>query len=195
MLKAIRQGSESEPGDAPAFVYSAARKARRAFRFLLKPSRIHILFVVHNYAGLHNFDDCLRGFLRSGHKVTIALPEPKPGRYRSVPASLRGFESRLGDLSYGIYLNHSMVAGVLLWLANTIGGEPFGRYGTPGFVILILIACSLVALLTFNMVERPVEMLRRRIKNRSIPEAAPAATRPEANNTNLACWLHYDLSK
>jgi peptidoglycan/LPS O-acetylase OafA/YrhL len=34
------------------------------------------------------------------------------------------WESRLGDLSYGIYLNHFMVAMLLLWLSNILGSEP-----------------------------------------------------------------------
>jgi hypothetical protein len=97
MLEVIRKGGMSERGIASAFLYSATRRVRRYIKPLLQPSRIHILFVVHNYAALHNFDDCLRGFLRNGHKVTIALPEPKPGRHQR-PREWRGLND--GDVSF-----------------------------------------------------------------------------------------------
>jgi hypothetical protein len=91
------EASMSKKGEASAFLYSAARWARRCVKPLLKPLRLHILFVVHNHAGLHNFDDCLRGFLRDGHKVTIALPEPKPGRHQRSREWRGGKE---GDVSF-----------------------------------------------------------------------------------------------
>ena len=74
-----------------------------------------------------------------------------------VPQTLKSWESRLGDLSYGIYLNHFLVAGLLLWLAEAIGGEPFGRYGRASFGLVAILACALFAALTFNVVERPIE--------------------------------------
>jgi hypothetical protein len=76
--------------EVPVF-YSAARRARRYIKSLFQPSPIHILFVMHNYACLRNFDDCIRSFLRSGHKVTITLPEPKRGREQR-PREWRGFK-------------------------------------------------------------------------------------------------------
>jgi peptidoglycan/LPS O-acetylase OafA/YrhL len=101
-----------------------------------------------------------------------------------MPQSLRRWESRLGDLSYGIYLNHFLVAGLLLWLAETIGGEPFGHYGRPAFVLLVMAACALLATVTFNLVERPVEIVRRRIKVRSgaQPVVAPEPAQPIATS-------------
>src|SRR5262249_3068703 len=62
---------------------------RRAATFLFKPFRLKILFVAHNLAVLHNFDDCIRSFLRSGHRITIALPETKSGKARR-PREWRG---------------------------------------------------------------------------------------------------------
>ena len=78
---------------------SAARWARRYVKSLLQPSPIHILFVMHNYACLRNFDDCIRSFLRSGHKVTIALPDPKPGS-KQTPRKWRGFKEGNVDLRF-----------------------------------------------------------------------------------------------
>jgi hypothetical protein len=77
--------------------YSASGKARRYLKPVLRPSRIHILFVTHNHAALHNFDDCLRGFLRKGHKITIALPESKPG---ANGRSRRWRASKEGDVTF-----------------------------------------------------------------------------------------------
>ena len=94
MLEPVRNTERRERTGEASFLAATANRIRRSARFLLQPSRIHILFVVHNYAGLHNFDDCIRGFLRSGHRVTIALPEVKPGRDRR-PREWRG-----GDVEF-----------------------------------------------------------------------------------------------
>ena len=107
--------------------------------------------------------------------ILLAIPLSAVVCLTVMPASLRRWGSRLGDLSYGIYLNHFLVAGLLLWLAEIIGDEPFGRYGRPAFVILVLVACSLFAALTFNLVERPVEILRRKIKSRPNAQAVSAS--------------------
>jgi len=92
-----------------------------------------------------------------------------------VPAALRRWESRLGDLSYGIYLNHFLVAGLLLWLSEAVGWELFGRYDRAAFGVYAILACALFAALTFNLVERPIEILRRKIKRRPDPHAVAAS--------------------
>jgi hypothetical protein len=94
MLDTVLNTSKRERMGALAFLASAARRAERLTRFLQKPFRLHILFVVHNHSLLHNFDNCIRGFLRSGHRVTIALPETKSGRERR-PREWRG-----GDVAF-----------------------------------------------------------------------------------------------
>jgi hypothetical protein len=94
MLEAVRNTEKRERTGTSAFLASAARRLERSARFLRKPFRLHILFVAHNYSLLHNFDDCIRGFLRSGHKVTIALPEAKAGREQR-PREWRG-----GDVEF-----------------------------------------------------------------------------------------------
>ncbi|MCJ7597926.1 MAG: hypothetical protein MUO41_04720 [Methyloceanibacter sp.] len=50
-----------------------------------------------------------------------------------VPDRLRRWEARLGDLSYGIYLNHFLVAALLLWIAEAAGRLIFGMYNKPAF--------------------------------------------------------------
>ena len=35
---------------------------------------------MHDYSYLRNFDDCIRGFVRKGHKLTIAFPDRRSGK-------------------------------------------------------------------------------------------------------------------
>src|SRR6185437_4423297 len=67
---------------------------KRVRRFL-GPSSIRILFLIHDYSYLRNFDDCIRALLLRGHKVTIAFPEPKGDRRRKEPTKFR----KSGDIS------------------------------------------------------------------------------------------------
>src|SRR5262245_15239603 len=77
-----------------ALLYSATRRV--VLRTFVHHSRVHILFLIHDYSRLPNFDTCLRNFLRNGHKLTIVLPEPKPGK-RQKPWKWRG--SKEGDVN------------------------------------------------------------------------------------------------
>lgn len=52
----------------------------RHIRPLLQPSRIHILFLVHDFSYLRNFDDCIWGLIGRGHKVTLAFPDRVGGK-------------------------------------------------------------------------------------------------------------------
>jgi peptidoglycan/LPS O-acetylase OafA/YrhL len=95
-----------------------------------------------------------------------------------MPERLRRIESRVGDLSYGIYLNHFMVAGLLMWITEAVGREIFGHYSAIEFGLSTIVASSLVAALTFNLVERPVEILRRKLKGRPGRETVVATAEP-----------------
>jgi peptidoglycan/LPS O-acetylase OafA/YrhL len=81
-----------------------------------------------------------------------------------VPNWLRQWETRVGDLSYGIYLNHCLVAGILMWIAEASDPHLFGMFKQPQFGISVAVASALVAALTFNVVERPIEVLQRKVK-------------------------------
>jgi peptidoglycan/LPS O-acetylase OafA/YrhL len=81
-----------------------------------------------------------------------------------VPEGLRRWEARLGDLSYGIYLNHVLMAGLLMWIAEAYRPWLFGTFNQPAFGLSVVVGSVLLATLTFNLVERPVEVLRRKIK-------------------------------
>jgi hypothetical protein len=49
---------------------------------------------------------------------------------------------------------------------------------TGGFGLSTIVASSLVAALTFNLVERPVEILRRKLKGRPGRETVVATAEP-----------------
>jgi peptidoglycan/LPS O-acetylase OafA/YrhL len=95
----------------------------------------------------------------------LAIPVSALVCFTVVPEALRRWETRVGDLTYGIYLNHFFVAATLLWIAEIYGAPIFGRFNKPEFAVWAVIACVLLALVTLHLVERPIEILRRRIKS------------------------------
>jgi peptidoglycan/LPS O-acetylase OafA/YrhL len=106
--------------------------------------------------------------------ILLGIPLSAVVCLTAIPASLRRWESRLGDLSYGIYLNHFMVAMILLWLTNILGVEIFGSYNHEAFGWSTMVASSLFAALTFRLIERPIDSLRRKIKRQPRVELSPA---------------------
>ncbi len=114
--------------------------------------------------------------------ILLAIPVSALVCLTVVPERLRRWETRLGDLTYGIYLNHFLVAAGLLWMAEAYGGPIFGRYNDPAFGVIAALGCAILAFATLHFVERPVEQLRRLIKRHSalaqpaLPiQASPAA--------------------
>lgn len=73
------------------------------------------------------------------------------------------FDTMLGNLSYGVFLNHAIVDRVLVELLP-------GRQGTVGFFVLIVATSTLSAAVTFALVERPVLRWRRSLR----PTRAPS---------------------
>ena len=98
----------------------------------------------------------------------LAIPVSALVCFTAVPDGLRRWESRFGDLTYGIYLNHFLVAASLLWIAEAYGAPIFGRYNKPEFGLWTAIVCVFLAFATFHLVERQVERLRRFIKMQSV---------------------------
>ena len=80
------EGDRIRPSRLPFQRINAILKRVRRF---LGPSSIRILFLIHDYSYLRNFDDCIRGLLLRGHKVTIAFPEPKGDRRQKEPTKFR----------------------------------------------------------------------------------------------------------
>jgi peptidoglycan/LPS O-acetylase OafA/YrhL len=110
--------------------------------------------------------------------VLLTIPVSAMVCLTVMPERLRKWETRLGDLTYGIYLNHFLVAAILLWIAEVYGAPVFGRYNTPVFGISAAIACILLALATLHLVERPIERLRRLIKKQTALTAEPNLAGP-----------------
>jgi peptidoglycan/LPS O-acetylase OafA/YrhL len=75
---------------------------------------------------------------------------------------------RLGDLSYGMYLNHFIVAVVMLQLASVVGLPIFGRYngGEVSFATTGLVLSTAFAWVTYQAIEKPFESLRGLIRSR-----------------------------
>jgi peptidoglycan/LPS O-acetylase OafA/YrhL len=86
-----------------------------------------------------------------------------------APRRRQAVDEHLGELSYGVFLNHFL----LIWL----GLGPQGPAGWAGFVAL---SCAL-AWLTWIVAERPVMTWRRRLRRAKAPRPdhpAPPAGAP-----------------
>jgi peptidoglycan/LPS O-acetylase OafA/YrhL len=79
------------------------------------------------------------------------------GRFRATTASRA--DTVLGNLSYGVFLNHAIVDRVLLELLP-------GRQGTVGFFLLVVAVSTLLSAVTFVSVERPILRWRRSLRHR-----------------------------
>jgi peptidoglycan/LPS O-acetylase OafA/YrhL len=82
----------------------------------------------------------------------------------NIPKKEPDWSRKLGDLSYGMYLNHFLIAWVFMYVSSLAGLSLFGRMNTPGFGLLGLFFSALFAWITLKTIEEPVEILRRRIK-------------------------------
>jgi peptidoglycan/LPS O-acetylase OafA/YrhL len=82
----------------------------------------------------------------------------------NIPKKEPDWSRKLGDLSYGMYLNHFLIAWGFMYVGSFAGLSLFGRMNTPGFGLLGLFFSALFAWITLNTIEEPVEILRRRIK-------------------------------
>lgn len=67
----------------------------------------------------------------------------------------RSFDNRLGDLSYGVFLNHFLIQWTTL-------GVPIG----PRATLIYLLTCILVSAITQSLIERPVLQWRHRLRSR-----------------------------
>jgi peptidoglycan/LPS O-acetylase OafA/YrhL len=84
-----------------------------------------------------------------------------------------------GNLCYGVYLNHFLVAGLLLRAGvNRHLDSP----GTLAFGLAVLLGSVALASLTYVLIERPFDRVRARVRGDVIPQTTPSrqgAWRPQ----------------
>jgi peptidoglycan/LPS O-acetylase OafA/YrhL len=73
----------------------------------------------------------------------------------------------LGELSYGIYLNHFLVVWIMNYLSMQLGFHVFGRFHDVGFGINALAISTGMAWITFICIERPLMRIRSFIRKRN----------------------------
>ncbi len=74
---------------------------------------------------------------------------------------LRALDIGAGDLCYGIYLNHFFVAGLLLRAGMT---SYLGLPGSLPFGLAVLLGSTVLAFVTYHVVERPFDRVRARVR-------------------------------
>ena len=83
---------------------------------------------------------------------------------------LQRLDKTLGNLCYGVNLNHFLVGGLLVSLGVD---RYFGRSGTLPFGVVVLAGSLALASVTFYLVERPFDRVRTRIRGAPTPASRP----------------------
>lgn len=84
----------------------------------------------------------------------------------------------LGELSYGIYLNHLLVGWGLMWISGLGGFHYFGRIGDTTFAVVALGVSVGFAWLTYRLVEMPVQSVRRLVRPSGARMPIPGPSAP-----------------
>jgi peptidoglycan/LPS O-acetylase OafA/YrhL len=87
----------------------------------------------------------------------------------AAPVPMRLLDTGAGNLCYGVYLNHFLVAAILL---PTNVGRFVGEAGTVGFGLAVLAGSTAVAAATWAVVERPFDRVRARVRGVRVRESA-----------------------
>jgi peptidoglycan/LPS O-acetylase OafA/YrhL len=90
------------------------------------------------------------------------------------PVPLRKLDTAAGNLSYGVYLNHFLMAALL---AGPFAVPYVPPPGTMAFGLLVLTAAAAGAWITYQLVEQPFDRVRARVRRAAIPQQAPAPWR------------------
>jgi len=72
-------------------------------------------------------------------------------------------DRRIGDLSYGIYLNHFLIAQCMLSIAEICNFSIFGRVNHTSFGLWAIAFSSIFAFITNQIVEMPIEKIRNKL--------------------------------
>jgi peptidoglycan/LPS O-acetylase OafA/YrhL len=96
--------------------------------------------------------------------IFLVLPVTAAVIFSRVPEWFESFDRKLGELSYGIYINHFFVALVLLSIAGAANQPLFGRVNNTYFGLWCILASVMLAWVSYNLVETPINALRARVR-------------------------------
>ena len=101
---------------------------------------------------------------------------------------LRAFDVNAGNLCYGVYLNHFLVGGLLLRAGAT---SVLGLPGALPFGFAVLAGSTVLAYVTFRLVEHPFDRVRARVRGDYSPPPTPVAygLRPQVAALAVAACL------
>ncbi len=101
---------------------------------------------------------------------------------------LRAFDVNAGNLCYGVYLNHFLVGGLLL---RAGAASYLGLPGALPFGFAVLLGSTLLAYVTYRLVEHPFDRVRARVRGDYSPPPAPTVygARPQIAALAVAACL------
>jgi peptidoglycan/LPS O-acetylase OafA/YrhL len=92
----------------------------------------------------------------------------------AAPLRFRAIDAGAGNLCYGVYLNHFLVAGLLL----PLNLQRFvGETGSLGFGLVVLAGSTVMAGVTYLLVERPFNRVRARVRGVDVTDAVRSGRR------------------
>lgn len=92
----------------------------------------------------------------------------------NAPAFEAPFSKWLGDLSYGMYLNHLLIAWALLYIASLFSVQLFGRLNTLAFGVVALFTSAIVAYVMHQYIDRPLGRIRGYVRKIATPSRSLA---------------------
>jgi peptidoglycan/LPS O-acetylase OafA/YrhL len=101
---------------------------------------------------------------------------------------LRAFDVNAGNLCYGVYLNHFLVGGLLLRAGAT---NYLGLPGALPFGFAVLVGSTVLAYVTYRLVEHPFDRVRARVRGEYRPPPTPVVygLRPQVAALAVAACL------
>jgi peptidoglycan/LPS O-acetylase OafA/YrhL len=86
----------------------------------------------------------------------------------AAPLPFRTLDGRAGNLCYGVYLNHFLVAALLLPLDVQ---RYVGETGSLGFGLVVVAGSTAMAAVTYLLLERPLDRVRARVRGVDVTDA------------------------